>query len=258
MKFFEFGQENEKTLFLLCGWSVNWRGAMPTIEALKKQHHVIVEAYDGFNSDEPQTTFKSVVNEGRAAADYIAEHFGGKLDIIYGVSLGGLVMTELLLDKRITVHTAIADGLMVEEFPHFNKEPTKKFVAKLLSGLAYTFMVRHRAFLGLVAKSMGRTKEQFDTVVYKDASRESYFNGYYMLMDYCYKYEAFAKTDFYIWHSNREKSSIKKIKRLKEQGYPLTHWIFNDVGHGGFAQQPERLIKEINRAYHHDSSTNDR
>ncbi len=245
-------KRTKKHCFCSVGGQLTGRVAMPTIEALKKQYHVIVEAYDGFNSDEPQTTFKSVVNEGRAAADYIAKHFEGKLDMIYGVSLGGLVMTELLLDKRITVHTAIADGLMVEEFPHFNKEPTKKFVAKLLSGLAYTFMVRHRAFLGLVAKSMGRTKEQFDTVVYKDASRESYFNGYYMLMDYCYKYEAFAKSDFYIWHSNMEKTSIKKVKRLKEQGYPFTHRIFDGVGHGGFAQQPERLMKEINRVYHQD------
>lgn len=258
MKFFEFGQENEKTLLLLCGWSVDWQGAMPTIEALKKQYHVIVDAYEGFNSGEPQTTFKSVVNEGQTAADYIAENFGGKLDIIYGISLGGLVMTELLMDKRITVHTAIADGLMVEEFPRFHKESTKKFVAKLLSGLAYTFMVRHRAFLGLVAKIMGRTKEQFDTVVYKDASRESYFNGYYMLMNYAYKYEVFAKTDFYVWHSNIEKGSIKKIKRLKEQGHPFMHQIFTNVGHGGFAQQPERLIKEINNAYYCDSSANNR
>ncbi|MDK2965767.1 alpha/beta hydrolase [Lacrimispora sp.] len=257
MKFFEFGKENKKTLLLLCGWSANWMGAMPTINVLKKQFHVIVDAYDGFNPDEPNTTFKSVVSEGQAAANYIAEHFGGKLDIIYGVSLGGMVMTELLLDKRIMVHTAIADGFTIQEF-HYKKASTKKFVAKLISGLGYTFMVRHRIFLTLVSKIIGRTKEQLDTVIYKKASRESYFNGEYMLMDYCYKYEVFAKTDFYIWHSHMEKGSIKKIKHLKEQGYPLTHWIFSDVGHGGFAQQPERLIKEINRAYYHDFTASDR
>jgi pimeloyl-ACP methyl ester carboxylesterase len=256
MKFFEFGQENKKTLLLLCGWSINWRGAMPVVDALKKQYHVIVEAYDGFNPDEPQTTFKSVVNEGRAAADYIADHFVGKLDIIYGVSLGGMVMTEILLDKRITVHTAIADGFMIKEF-RYKKETTKKFAAGFISGLGYALMVRHRALLGVIAKSTGRTKEQLDTVIYKDASRESYFNGEYMLMDYRYKYEAFAKSDFYIWHSNMEKTSIKKVKRLKERGYPFTHWIFNDVGHGGFAQQPERLINEINRAYQQESVKSD-
>ena len=248
MKFYEFGQENAKTLLLLCGWSVNWRGAMPTINELKKQYHVIVQAYDGFNVDEPKSTFVSVVKEGQDGADYIAEHFNGKIDIIYGVSYGATILTEILLDKRIAAHTVIADGFTITEYPNCKKEATKRLIANLNSGISYTFMVRHREFIGLVAKAIGRTKEQFDAVVYKEASRESYFNGYYCLIGYRYKYEVFAKTDFHIWQSI-EKKSIKKIKQLKEQGCHFTHTIFNDLGHGGFAQQPTRLIDEINRAY---------
>lgn len=250
MKFYEFGQENEKTLLLLCGWSVNWYGAMSVIDKLKKQYHVIVQAYDGFNADEPQSTFVSVVKEGRDGAEYIAKHFNGKIDIIYGVSYGATILTEILLDKRITVHTAIADGYTLTEYPNFKNEAAKKLLANFNSGIAYTLMVRHREFLGFVAKAIGRSKEQFDAAVYKEASRESYFNGYYSLIGYRYKYEVFAKTDFHIWQSV-EKSSIKKVRRLKEQGGHFTHTIFNDLGHGGFAQQPERLLNEINRAYQH-------
>lgn len=248
MKFYEYGQEKVKTLLLLCGWTVNWLGAKPTINELKKQYHVIVQAYDGFNMDEPKSTFVSVVKEGQYGADYIAKHLNGKIDIIYGVSYGATIATEILLDKRITAHTVIADGFTITEFPDYRKEAVKRLLANLNSKIAYTFMVSHREWIGLVAKVLGRSKEQFEAVVYKEASYESFFNGYYSLIGYRYKYEVFAKTDFHIWQSV-EKKSKKKVKRLKEQGYHFTHTIFDDLGHGGFAQQPKRLINEINRAY---------
>jgi len=65
MKFFEFGEGKDKTLLIECGYLAKWNpGLMPFIEEAKKTYHVIVQAYDGFNSD----ILKSVRNPSATAS----------------------------------------------------------------------------------------------------------------------------------------------------------------------------------------------
>lgn len=49
-------------------------------------------AYDAFNPDEPQTQFKSPMDEARRLGDYIVARNGGKIDILYGISYGCRVL----------------------------------------------------------------------------------------------------------------------------------------------------------------------
>lgn len=101
MKFFEYGKEYKKTLLLLNGYFAKWNpGLMPFVQAASKRYHVIVQAYDGFNEDEPNTIFHSVIDEAVAACDFLVNNFDGKIDIIYGISMGGMVANEILLDKK--------------------------------------------------------------------------------------------------------------------------------------------------------------
>ena len=83
MKYFEFGQQNEKLMVLLHGGGICYRGALPVAEALSKDFHVVLVAYDGFNPTEPETEFVSVMDEARRVGDYVVEHYGGKIDILY-------------------------------------------------------------------------------------------------------------------------------------------------------------------------------
>ena len=55
MKYFEFGQQNEKLAVLLHGGGICYKGALPVAEALSKDFHVVLVAYDGFNPTEPDT-----------------------------------------------------------------------------------------------------------------------------------------------------------------------------------------------------------
>ena len=246
MKYFEFGQENEKTLLILCGFGVCWTPrCLLIIEEAKKEYHVIVAAYDGYNPEEPDTVFISVIDEAEKISEYLVGRFDGKIDIIYGMSLGGMVMTEILMDDRISVHTAIADGFTIIQYPNFPFDFMKRMLAGVIASGEYWLFQKHKK---LVAKFLGIPVKQLDTAIYPHAAKESYFNAEYSLMPYRYKYEAFARADSYIWHGDHEKSSIKKVRKLREQGYKFTHKIFANSGHGGLSGDPQQLMEEINRA----------
>ena len=87
MKYFEFGQQNPELMVMLHGG-----GVLPVAREIAKLYHRVLVAYDAFNPDEPQTQFKSPMDEARRLGDYIVARNGGKIDILYGISYGCRVL----------------------------------------------------------------------------------------------------------------------------------------------------------------------
>ena len=243
MKYFEFGKENDITLLLLHGAATTWQlSFMPFIEAAKSKYHIIAVAEDGFNTDEPKTDAVSVIAEAKKITEYLVENFNGRVDIILGESLGGMIMTEILLDPRITVHTAIADGFTILEYPLFKHKLPKRIFAGVIA-CAELFAFRH---MGLVSKILG---EDIDSMIYKNASWATIYNLEYSMMPYRYKYEAFDLSDSYIWHGEKEPGLLHVLKKIDRDKYHFKHMVFNGKGHGSLLLEPKRLMHEIERAY---------
>ena len=243
MKYFEFGQENEPTLLLLHGADTTWQMSFSKlIEAAKTKYHIIAVAEDGFNPDEPDVQAASVTDEARKIAEYLVRHFGGRIDIILGESLGGMIMTEILLDPRIKVHTAIADGFTILEYPPFRHDLSKRITAGLLADVQM-FGFRH---MGLFSRLLG---EDIDSMIYKEASRTTLYNLEYSMMPYRYKYEAFGLADSYIWHGEKEPGLRHVLKKIDRSKYHFKHKVFLNRGHGSLLLEPERLMREIALAY---------
>ncbi|MBR1739389.1 MAG: alpha/beta hydrolase [Ruminococcus sp.] len=243
MKYFEFGKENPTTLMLLHGADTTWQMSFSDfIEVAKRKYHIIAVAEDGFNTDEPEVDAVSVTAEAKKITEYIAENFGGRIDIILGESLGGMIMTEILLDPRISVHTAIADGFTILEYPNFRHDLPKRLLAGAIAGLE-RFAFRH---LGLFDMILG---EEVGSMIYKDASKPTLFNLEYSLMPYRYKYEAFNLSDSYIWHGEKEPGLRHVLKKIDRNKYHFKHKVFLGKGHGSLLKDPERLLREIGKAY---------
>ena len=103
MKYFEFGRENPKVMVMLHGGGVSYRGMLSAAKEMAKVYHVVLVAYDGFNPDEPETEFVSPMDEAKRLGDHIVEHYGGKIDILYGISYGCRVLMEVLSATRMMV-----------------------------------------------------------------------------------------------------------------------------------------------------------
>ena len=248
MKFFEFGKEHEKTLMIENGYLAKWYpGLMPFVEEASKHYHVIVQAYGGFNSDEPDSVFCSVTEEARKAADFIAEQLGGKLDVLYGISLGGMVGNEILMDDRVRVHTFIADGYTIMPMPTFRFKAVERMYVKGYSSLIYSVLTKHQGFL---AKALGRTTESIRESLYTDVSHASIENSVISEIGYRYKFESFNKTDSYVFHGSAERGAARKVHKLLRKGIRFTHKMFKNTGHAELVHKnPQRLVSLIERAY---------
>ncbi len=146
------------------------------------------------------------------------------------------------LDPRISVHTAIADGFTILEYPNFRHDLPKRIFSAVITGVEF-FAFRH---MGLFSRILG---EDIDSMIYKKASWATIYNLEYSMMPYRYKYEAFNLADSYIWHGEKEPGLIHVLRKIDRSKYRFRHMIFKGKGHGSLLLEPKRLMREIERAY---------
>ena len=254
MKYFEFGQENRTLMVMLHGGGVSYRGMLPSAEEMAKVYHVVLVAYDGFNPDEPETEFRSPMDEAARLGDYLVEHYGGKVDILYGISYGCRVLMEVLADKRLTITTTIADGMSLRDYPNIRSKWGKDVYCFFFTGLFYAIMgrpgPRRKKFL---AKISGRTPEEAERILYGRATWKSWKNQDYFLIGKKTDYSLFGKTDMYLWYGIRgsvDRKLSENLSALKQSSYPFEEKIFTDLGHGGLAgEHPRQFSQEVQAAH---------
>lgn len=254
MKYFEFGTENAELMVLFHGGGICYRAGVPTARVLAEKYHVILVAYDGFNPTEPETEFQSVMDEARRLGDYVTEHYGGKIDILYGVSFGCRVLREVLADTRLTITTTIADGMETYDYLDIKSEWGKNVCCFFFSGLSYVlFGKAGPKRKKLIAKAMGRSLADVERILYPDANYRSWKNQDYSCFGRHFNFEDFKRTDLYIWHgvsSGVEKKLAANIKKWQDAGYAFTYKVFENLGHGGLAaEHPEEFLAEVMAAH---------
>ena len=100
MKHFEFGQENPERMVMLHGGGTSYLGMLPTAQRMGRVYHVVLVAYDGFHPSEPDTEYRSPVDEARRLVDCLVSQGRSSIDILYGISYGCRVLMEVLADRR--------------------------------------------------------------------------------------------------------------------------------------------------------------
>ncbi|MBR0391458.1 MAG: alpha/beta hydrolase, partial [Oscillospiraceae bacterium] len=222
MKFFEFGQENKELMVLLHGGGTSYLGVMPTAEKIAEKYHVILLAYDGFNPSEPETEFQSIAYEARALEDYILQNYGGRVDILYGLSYGCRTLMQILEDDRLRITTTIADGMSLRDYPDIKSEALKEVYLFFFTGLFFVVMGRagklRKRFL---AKITGRSIEEADRILYTKATWKSWKNQDRCLIGKKTNYGVFKNTDMHIWYGIKgtvDKKLSAGLDDLKTQG----------------------------------------
>ena len=256
MKYFEFGTENPELMVMLHGGGTSYLGMLPTAKEMAKVYHVVLVAYDGFNPDEPETEFVSPMYEAKRLGDYIVAHYGGKIDILYGISYGCRVLMEVLADKRLIITTTIADGMGLRDYPDIKSKWGKDVYCFFFTGLFYMIMghpgPKRKRFL---AKVTGRTLEEADRILYGKATWRSWRNQDYDLIGKKTDYSLFERTDMFLWYGIRgsvDKKLSAGLETLKKTGYPFETKIFTNLGHGGLAgEHPEEFLQEVQVAHRH-------
>ena len=88
MKVIEYGSRQAPLMTIFQCTAEPWWVFKPSAEELSGEFHILLFAADGH--DESGTTFESVEKYAHDAAEYLATHGYDHVDLMYGVSLGGI------------------------------------------------------------------------------------------------------------------------------------------------------------------------
>lgn len=249
MKFNEFGTENQTTLLLMHGMCSTWEMSFRTfIELAQKEFHIIAVAADGYDPENKEIHATTSAHEAEQVAEYLVEHYDGKIDILYGASMGGVYTLELLTDKRLSFGCIIVDGLSVTKLPKFFAGKLRKTTASIEASLLHSIMTKHQ---GLIVKVCGLSGvEELHKMMYTDTSKTTLFNTVYDTLGYDFDYTRFEGENVHIWSGSEEKVCLKTAKEIERVCPSVKVRIFNDCGHGSLLTQPERLLCEIKKTYY--------
>lgn len=149
MRFYEFGKENSITLMLLPGTKCHWKNNFGhVIPMLEKEYRVICVSYDGFDETE-ETVYPDTITETERIEEYIKEHLKGQVDIVYGCSLGGTFVGQIIARGNVHIKHGILGSSDMDQMSRFSAGLNQR----LTNPLIYKYL--HRGYMpGWIVKLM--------------------------------------------------------------------------------------------------------
>jgi len=245
MKFYEFGEENEKTLMLLHGNASTWKMSFGrSIPILAKQYHVIAVGLDGFDPTE-ETEYISSKDEAEKIEAYVHQNYASRLFAIYGSSLGCIPAVYICSNQRVTVGNVILDGAEYINFGVLTGVVAKiqyRLVRKVAKGEARLLL----RMMGL----QDYTSEELSTMIYADATETTLRNTVYACTAFFRESKDIEpQTDIRAacWYGSKEMNMKRSIPLLGRIFPRMEVKAFEGYGHGDILQHPEQLCDEITR-----------
>lgn len=96
-------------MLLIPGLGVSYEIFLPLIELLKDQYYIVAVGIDGFLLGQ-DSEFTSVDDQAAQAIGYVQKNLNGHLDVAYGLSLGGKILSRILERNEIIIDHAIMDA----------------------------------------------------------------------------------------------------------------------------------------------------
>ena len=124
MNFKTFGNIGSPTLLLIPGLGVSYEIFLPLIGMLENRFHIIAVQVDGFTSGR-NTEFTSIDDQALQISKYIKEDLGGHIDIAYGLSLGGKILSRILERNEVEIEHSILDAAPLLPLPRWLVNPLK-------------------------------------------------------------------------------------------------------------------------------------
>ena len=128
MQFYTFGQIDNPSVLLLPGLGVSHEIFLPLIERLQDRFYIVSADADGFTLGK-QTRFTSIDDQASQVIAYIKEQFSGHLDVAYGLSMGGKILSRILERNELTVSHAILDAAPLLPLPKWLVDPLRHYQA---------------------------------------------------------------------------------------------------------------------------------
>ena len=240
MEFHTYGNPTDPTLLLLPGLGVSHEIFLPLVELLKERFHIVAAEVDGFLIGKP-SRFTSVDDQAAQVNRYVQEHFDGKLDVAYGLSLGGKILSRMMERNEITINHAVMDAAPLLPLPKWSVGPLRYYQAfNVWSCFHWTGFWRwlfHSHYFDVLLDEMKKVFPSDGTRAVKEGYKSVYTN----------KLESIHGADIHYWYGTKEAFAAKPQAKHLLTLCPETHVeIFPKMNHGQLlVDHPEEIAKRI-------------
>ncbi len=240
MNFHVCGTQGRPTLLLLPGLGVSHEIFLPLIERLQDRFCIVTADVDGFLLGQP-SRFTSVDDQAAQAVRYVQSGLGGHLDVAYGLSLGGKILSRMLERNAITVDHAIMDAAPLLPLPRWTVNPLRYYQA-----LNVWTCYHWTGFWRWVFRS-----HYFDVLldevrkVYPSGRSQAVRDGYKSV--YTTRLEAVYGADIHYWYGTKEAFVARPQAEHLLTLLPSAHVeVFPGMNHGQLLiDHPDEVAKRM-------------
>ena len=240
MEFHTYGNHDNPTLLLLPGLGVSHEIFLPLVELLQVRFHIVAVEVDGFLIGKP-SRFTSVDDQAAQANNYVKKHFDGKLDVAYGLSLGGKILSRMMERTEIVINHAIMDAAPLLPLPKWSVGPLRYYQAfnvwTCYHCTGFWRWLFHSHYFDVL---LDEVKKVFPS----DRTR-AVLEGYKSV--YTNKLESISGPDIHYWYGTKEAFVAKPQAKHLLTLCPEAHVeIFDKMNHGQLLVDcPEIVAKRI-------------
>ena len=226
MEFHTYGNPTNPTLLLLPGLGVSHEIFLPLVELLKDSFRIVAAEIDGFLIGKP-SRFTSVDDQAAQVNRYVQEHFEGKLDVAYGLSLGGKILSRMMERSEIAVSHAIMDAAPLLPLPKWSVNPLRYYQAfNVWTCYHWTGFWRwlfHSHYFDVLLDEVKKVFPSDGTRAVKEGYKSVYTS----------KLESISGPDIHYWHGTKEAFVAKPQVRHLLSLCPAAHVeVFPKMNHG--------------------------
>lgn len=240
MNFNVFGNKNAPTLMLIPGLGVSYEIFIPLINILENDFHIIAVEVDGFILGK-HSRFTSIDDQASQIIDYVKANHNGSLDCVYGLSLGGKILSRMMERNEIVIDHAVMDAAPLLPLPKWLVGPLR-YLQCLNVWTCYHWtkfwrFVFHSHYFDVLLDECRK--------VYPFGDGRAVLDGYKSV--YTNKLQEIHGNDIHYWYGTKEAFVARpQVKHLKKLCPDLNVEVFKGMNHGQLLVDcPEEIAKRI-------------
>lgn len=240
MTFYTYGDKENPTLLLIPGLGVSYEIFLPLIELLKNEFHIVTVGIDGFLLGQ-ESNYTSVDDQAVQAIQYVQKNLNGHLDIAYGLSLGGKILSRIMERDEVVIDHAIMDAAPLLPLPKWSVDPLRYYqsfnVWTCYHWTGFWKFVFHSHYFDVLLDECKK--------VWPYGKGKSVRDGYKDV--YTHKLEAIHGADIHFWYGTKEALVAKPQAKHLCKIHPDTHIeVFPGMNHGQLlVDHPVDVAKRI-------------
>ena len=240
MTFHTYGNEESPRLLLIPGLGVSYEIFLPLIGLLKDRYFIVAVGIDGFLLGQ-ESQFTSVDDQAGQAIGYVRDHLGGRLDVAYGLSLGGKILSRMLERNEIGIDHAILDAAPLLPLPKWCVDPLRYYqswnVWTCYHWTGFWKWVFHSHYFDVLLDECRKVWPYGKGKAVRDGYKDVYTN----------KLESIHGADIHFWYGTKEAFVAKPQAEHLCAIHPETHVeVFKGMNHGQLlVDRPEEVAGRI-------------